>query len=160
MVVVGGKNSANTQRLVKISTSSGTITQAVETEEDIEWSTLAKCETIGVTAGASTPSWMIQRVVDYLGLMDKKNNKKNVRNISTRLLDLCAHLNFFAAFGAIAIYYSSCVLQGYSFKISGAFISFCYFLSMYLWNSLANLESTAHLGISRYQFYSKHQQIY
>jgi hypothetical protein len=36
-------------------------------------------------------------------------------------------------------------------------LSFLYFFSMYLWNSLTSVESTQHLGIGRFRFYSKHK---
>jgi 4-hydroxy-3-methylbut-2-enyl diphosphate reductase len=57
------------------------------------------------------------------------------------------------AFGAMAVYYTSCILQGLSPTLPGALLLFLYFFSMYLWNSLASIENTKHLGLSRYRFY-------
>ncbi|MDG5813694.1 4-hydroxy-3-methylbut-2-enyl diphosphate reductase [Chitinispirillales bacterium ANBcel5] len=158
LIVVGGKNSANTQRLAKISRDCGTPTQAIETEEELDWDALSQCNTIGVTAGASTPNWMITRVRDYLQFMDQ-TKKKSISNVSLHLFDIFANLNIFASIGAAVVYYVSCTLQGYPFTFKGAALSFLYFLSMYLWNSLASIESTQHHGISRYNFYSAHNKL-
>ncbi len=61
MIVIGGKNSANTTRLADLC-SKKCITHHIETadELDVEWfHNIAK---IGVTAGASTPDWLIREV--------------------------------------------------------------------------------------------------
>jgi (E)-4-hydroxy-3-methyl-but-2-enyl pyrophosphate reductase len=66
MVVVGGRASANTQRLGEIASSLGCPVFMAETEEDLDFDRLASFDTVGVTAGASTPTWMINRVVQAL----------------------------------------------------------------------------------------------
>lgn len=66
MVVVGGRNSSNTNRLAEISRAIGTKTFHIETDEEIVASDFEDVESIGVTAGASTPSWVIERVVEKL----------------------------------------------------------------------------------------------
>ncbi len=66
MVVVGGRNSSNTNRLAEISRGIGTPTFHVESDEEIAPDDFAAAETIGVTAGASTPKWVIERVVQKL----------------------------------------------------------------------------------------------
>ncbi|MBD3242522.1 MAG: 4-hydroxy-3-methylbut-2-enyl diphosphate reductase [Chitinivibrionales bacterium] len=158
MIVVGGMDSANTLRLASIAAKTGTPTQHVETEQDINWESIADCEAVGVTAGASTPHWMIRRVVEYLQLQARAE-EHSMRGIARGLFDLGIHLNGILALGAAALYYASCVLQGYAFRITGSVLAFLYFMSMYLWNSLANLEMTRHLGIQRYRFYSTHRPL-
>ncbi len=152
LIVVGGKNSANTQRLAKIAAESGTPTQLVETELEIDWNRIANCRTVGVTAGASTPNWMIKRVNDYLHFMDQ-TRKRSVPNLIWHILDITANLNIFVALGAVSVLYASSFLLGLPFSAGGAVVAFLYFLSMYLWNSLGNIESMEHHGISRYRFY-------
>jgi len=66
MVVVGGRNSSNTNRLAEISRAMGTKTFLIETDEEILESDFEGLVNIGVTAGASTPKWVIERVVDRL----------------------------------------------------------------------------------------------
>lgn len=69
MVVVGGRNSSNTNRLAEISRAIGAPTFLIETDEEIVPSAFEGCQTIGVTAGASTPRWVIERVVERLESM-------------------------------------------------------------------------------------------
>jgi 4-hydroxybenzoate polyprenyltransferase len=157
LIVVGGKNSANTQRLAKIAAECGTLTQLVETEQEIDWNRIADCRTVGITAGASTPNWMIKRVNDYLHFMDQ-TRKRSIPNIVWHVLDICANLNIFVALGAVSLLYASSFLQGLRFNAGGAIVAFLYFLSMYLWNSLGSIESMEHHGISRYRFYRAYRK--
>ncbi len=65
-IVVGGKQSANTARLRLICEEAGTPAYHVETAAEIEDSWIAEANTVGVTAGASTPDWLIEEVVKRL----------------------------------------------------------------------------------------------
>ncbi len=66
VVVVGGKNSANTTHLAKICESHNVPVYHIETAEEIKKDWFVGFEKVGVTAGASTPDWIIQEVVQYL----------------------------------------------------------------------------------------------
>ncbi len=67
MVVIGGKNSSNTTHLAEICKEQGTNTVHIETYQELEGNPeLEQAQTIGVTAGASTPEWLVQEVTDYL----------------------------------------------------------------------------------------------
>ncbi|MDR2591616.1 MAG: 4-hydroxy-3-methylbut-2-enyl diphosphate reductase [Chitinispirillales bacterium] len=158
VIVVGGKNSANTQRLVQIARERGTHTQAVETEDEIDWEPLRNSKTIGVTAGASTPNWMIKRVCDHLLLLSRTRGKNSMGALM-RLFDVMANLNLFVSSGAVAAYYASCVIQGMRFSLSGGAIALFYFISVYLWNSLTSIENTLHLDISKYRFYNRYPKL-
>ncbi|UCC69884.1 MAG: 4-hydroxy-3-methylbut-2-enyl diphosphate reductase [Armatimonadota bacterium] len=67
MIVVGGRNSANTARLSEICAATGTPTHHIETAEELTARWLQGARRVGVTAGASTPRWVIDRVVARLG---------------------------------------------------------------------------------------------
>ncbi len=62
MIVVGGRNSANTQRLAEVCSSS-VETHSIETAAEIEEGWLSRKQYIGVTAGASTPDEAIEEVI-------------------------------------------------------------------------------------------------
>ncbi len=66
MVVVGGKNSANTRRLASISRSNGKKTWQVEVAEELKGEEFKGISTIGVVSGASTPSETVEEVVKFL----------------------------------------------------------------------------------------------
>jgi small subunit ribosomal protein S1 len=62
MVVIGGRDSANTARLTQVCTRTGTPTYQVEDAEDLSPAWFTGLRLAGLTAGASTPDWVIERV--------------------------------------------------------------------------------------------------
>ena len=66
MVVIGGRNSSNTTRLAEICSAECPRAFHVESVDEISADWFAGCQTVGVTAGASTPESQITAVVDYL----------------------------------------------------------------------------------------------
>lgn len=66
MIVVGGHESANTRHLADVSRECGVTTHHVEEPSEIDASWLQGHEAVGVTAGASTPDFIIDAVVDRL----------------------------------------------------------------------------------------------
>lgn len=62
MFVIGGRNSANTNRLTELCEAAGVPTYHIETAAEIEDSWLAGKSKAGITAGASTPDWLIEEV--------------------------------------------------------------------------------------------------
>jgi len=63
VLVVGGKNSANTTQLTRLSESLGVKTYHIETADEIEAGWFDGVGTVGITAGASTPEWIIEEVI-------------------------------------------------------------------------------------------------
>ena len=66
MVVIGGRNSSNTTRLAEICAQECGKSHHIESVSEIDPAWFDGCETVGVTAGASTPEGQIREVVDYL----------------------------------------------------------------------------------------------
>lgn len=66
MIVVGGKNSANTKRLAEISAQFGTKTYQVESAQEVDSRWFEGIKKVGITAGASTPDEHITAVVDKI----------------------------------------------------------------------------------------------
>ncbi len=66
MVVVGGLNSANTQKLALLCRQNGTKTKHIESACDIDSSWFKDLKKVGITAGASTPDWIIREVVNKM----------------------------------------------------------------------------------------------
>ena len=61
MLVIGGKNSANTTRLAQLC-SEKCLTYHIETAAELQDEWFDKIKKIGITAGASTPDWIIKEV--------------------------------------------------------------------------------------------------
>ncbi len=66
MVVIGGYNSANTCKLVSICQDVGVATKHVETAAELQREWFEGVDKIGLTAGASTPDWIIREVIDKM----------------------------------------------------------------------------------------------
>ncbi|MBI4685978.1 MAG: 4-hydroxy-3-methylbut-2-enyl diphosphate reductase [Nitrospirae bacterium] len=60
MVVVGGKNSANTTQLAKLCRALSVPTYHIETGSELKPEWFRGAEKVGITAGASTPDWIIR----------------------------------------------------------------------------------------------------
>lgn len=66
MVIVGGRNSANTTRLAALCGAIGVPSYHVEGAEELSAQWFAGLEKVGVTAGASTPDWIIEEVISRM----------------------------------------------------------------------------------------------
>ncbi|MDB4349873.1 4-hydroxy-3-methylbut-2-enyl diphosphate reductase, partial [Omnitrophica bacterium] len=64
VMVVGGKNSANTRRLVEVCRKEGRAAYHIEKSTDINPSWLAGRRSVGIASGASTPDWVVQNIID------------------------------------------------------------------------------------------------
>lgn len=75
MLVIGGFNSANTSRLATLCREQQSRTYHIETSEQLEPEWFVDLEKVGITAGASTPQWIIEdvmtKVEKYCQLIDR-----------------------------------------------------------------------------------------
>ncbi len=72
MIVVGGRNSANTRKLAGIC-SEVTKTHLIETADELEDDWFVGVGTVGLTAGASTPDWIIEEVYNKMSDMGQND---------------------------------------------------------------------------------------
>ena len=66
MVVVGDRQSSNTRRLAEICRESCPHVRLIERAKDLDLSQLPQVDMVGITAGASTPAWIIKEVIDKM----------------------------------------------------------------------------------------------
>ncbi|MBA6294802.1 4-hydroxy-3-methylbut-2-enyl diphosphate reductase [Colwellia sp. MB02u-9] len=66
MLVVGAKNSSNSNRLRELAEKIGTTSYLIDTADDIDVSWLEGIEKVGVTAGASAPAILVKQVIEAL----------------------------------------------------------------------------------------------
>ena len=85
MVVVGGRNSANTQKLASICAEL-TKTYLIETAEELEVDWFNEATSAGLTAGASTPDWIIEEV--YQKMSEMNENEMDMANWLESFQDL------------------------------------------------------------------------
>ncbi|MDR0292188.1 MAG: 4-hydroxy-3-methylbut-2-enyl diphosphate reductase [Elusimicrobium sp.] len=112
VIVVGGKNSANTARLAKLCASLAPEVVHVETEKDLEGTDLVSPKTIFITAGASTPNWVIDNVS---AAVKDIRRKKTLPGLLTDLWAFAVNSSLYTAFAATALTYVCMRLQGTRF---------------------------------------------
>ncbi len=71
LYVVGGRHSANSNKLVETAREKCPRSFLIETADEINPVDLSGVQRIGISAGASTPDWMIQRVIERLRDIEK-----------------------------------------------------------------------------------------
>ncbi|MBW2484992.1 MAG: 4-hydroxy-3-methylbut-2-enyl diphosphate reductase [Deltaproteobacteria bacterium] len=130
MVVVGGKGSANTKRLAEIAEDMGCPVFLIETEDELDLDEVAKYECVGVTAGASTPTWMISRVVRILEAIPGKGESQ-LKQFGSKLLWLLLATNIYVSIAGGALTYAASRLQNIEPNLSHFLISVFYLFAMH-----------------------------
>jgi 4-hydroxy-3-methylbut-2-enyl diphosphate reductase len=69
VLVVGSRNSSNTNRLVEVASRAGCRSELVEDESELDLDWLAGASTVGITAGASAPESLVDGVVAALATL-------------------------------------------------------------------------------------------
>jgi len=160
MVVVGGFHSANTRRLAEVARSTGTPTVHVETADELDLDELAAYESIGVTAGASTPSWITNTVLERLRGIGR------ARSPLGRLWALLAGVvidgNLFVAAGAAALTYAVTKLlrldiDGIVDRVCLMLAAFGYIFSAYVLGRRGENEAGDGGPTRRGEFYRSHR---
>lgn len=80
MVVVGGAESANTQKLTRLCEQTGTPTYHIETSNQLDSQWFEGLRVAGLTAGASTPDWIIEEVERRMREMEETTNQEEMVN--------------------------------------------------------------------------------
>ena len=157
MVVVGGRNSANTARLAQLSREAGAETMLIETEEELDPDLVRGYQSIGLTAGASTPSWMIQRTLDRLRAITSGQP-----SMMDRLKDICQALvvsNASIAVGAAFMTLCAATLAGYRPEPAAALFAAAYVFAMYGLNQLHDTMTFKHNEPERYRFTLRNRRL-
>ena len=66
LLVVGSKNSSNSQRLVEVCRKSGVPAYLIDDHTEVRQEWLANVSTVAVTAGASAPEHLVEQLISYL----------------------------------------------------------------------------------------------
>ena len=156
MVVVGGKNSANTQRLGEIAKGMGCPVYLVETEDELDIESLAKYECIGVTAGASTPTWMINQIIRILEAIPSEGGGK-IRQFINKLLWLLLATNIYVSLAGGFLTYSCELLQNTVPRASHFLVSFFYLFAMHNLNRFTDRKEQKFNDPLRSLFYEKYR---
>ncbi len=156
VVVVGGRSSGNTQRLVEIAQATGVPTYYVETEMELDMKELRRYKTVGVTAGASTPHWLISNVVSMLK-HDWAYRHGSLAQLWQRLWRFLVKSNLYVALGAGCLSYTSSLLQSVEPLWRYFFVAFCYIYAMHILNNFTDAASKLNDPVQT-RFYGRHRR--
>ena len=159
IIVVGGKTSANTRRLVEISRNMGTETYHIETAKDLDLKKIGARDVIGVTAGASTPHWVTRNVVETL-----QNHQLYRKSPAQRLMVGLFHFLIFSslllAVGAAALTAMASILMKINPRPLHLLLSFFYVLSMHIVNKRMALPSDERLLYGGLKSFSRYKNAF
>ena len=158
VIVVGGHNSGNTRRLAEIARESGKPTYQIESETDldkIDTDALVAARHVGITAGASTPNWVIKKVYRALEALQVKR-EQSWRRIFFGLQRALLLTNIYVSLGAGCLSYASLKLQGFSQLFPYVLISMLYVQSMHILAHLTGSKADQYNDPERAAFYSKY----
>ena len=85
MIVIGGRNSSNTQKLYEISKKECENTYYIQTLVDLDLTTFESVSRVGITAGASTPNYIIKEVhssmaeLSFEQMLENDESKASIR---------------------------------------------------------------------------------
>ena len=158
VIVVGGKNSGNTQRLAQISQTSGKPVFHVETSAELDLDTLARARHIGITAGASTPNWIIKKISRELEAAHYRSKGPLARSVF-QFLRLLLLTNIYLAVGAGFLCYCASELRFAELSLPHIVIALLYVFSMHTLNRLTGIEEDRYNDPYRAAFYEKHMLV-
>ncbi|BEQ13399.1 4-hydroxy-3-methylbut-2-enyl diphosphate reductase [Desulfoferula mesophila] len=156
VVVVGGRSSGNTQRLAQVAADLGKPVFAVETAEELPREKLARLDTVGVTAGASTPNWLIKRVLRELGTL-RSEGEGHGSYLLRRVFRFFVRSQLLVALGAALMTCAASLLQGMRPHLSLAATAFFYIYAMHILNHFLDKEAGQYNDPDRAQFLIKHR---
>lgn len=159
LVVVGGYNSGNTRRLAAIAESVGTPCFHIEREDQLDQNEIRRFKTVGVTAGASTPNWMIRKVVQEL----EKIKGQGEYNWSVFFLQWVRFLlksNLMIALGAGCLSLTASRLRQAPLNWIYFAITFLHIYAMHILNHLLDRGAAEYNDPDRSQFYQQHRSVF
>ena len=156
IIVVGGHNSGNTRRLSDIARQAGKPVYHIESEAELDLDALSSADYIGITAGASTPNWIIKRVYRKLETLPSKGAfgwRKALYLLQRSLL----LTNIVVAIGAGSLCFACSKLQEIAFYSPQMFIAALYVQSMHILNHLMGRQSDRFNDPERSEFYIRYR---
>lgn len=168
ILVIGGKKSSNTRRLYEIAREK-TDAFLISDIADVQEMHLRRYKRVGITAGASTPDWLIEEVVEEV----RHLAKHPIHLFFEDILRFALYSNIFVALGAFFLSFAvadnvgigdtfSTVRKGESpsaLLLSGLLVAL-YYLSMSLLNVYINRRALRIGNRARYEFMYRYRYIF
>ncbi|MCX7678396.1 MAG: 4-hydroxy-3-methylbut-2-enyl diphosphate reductase [Spirochaetes bacterium] len=159
LVVVGGKNSANTRRLAALGTEHGIRTYHIENADELRTEDFNKSDYVFITAGASTPAWIINNVLEKLYNIQYRHYGFAV-NFLKRLFEFFVRTNIISSVSAFFITAFTSAFIGMRNGIMMPLASSLYLFSMYTLNNCLTALQLVESNPYKYSIYSKNKKLF
>ena len=157
MIIVGGKNSANTHRLEEISKSTNVPTFQIEGEKELDPEQLTHFNLIGITAGASTPNWVIEKVIASIRQMSFGNT--GLKGRLFQAFDFVIKSELFLGLGAACLYYANASLMNLKPKTLSLISVGLATFALHLLNHYTDPEYTSYRESYKLEFFNKNKMV-
>ena len=153
VIVVGGKASSNTKHLAELAQHYGKPVQYVETAAELDLTQFKGNETVGVLAGASTPTWLVDEVVDTMEQLGDAPSR------FTRFMFTAFGTPLLMAVGAALMTLGVHAWMGLGLSWRYPIITGTYLLAMYLLTPYLDPMGLGAKGPGRARFLERNQKI-
>lgn len=151
IVVVGGRHSGNTRRLLEVAQGTGRPAFLVETEQEIDPRWFEGINSVGVTAGASTPNWMLIRVLKRLEDISKRRESL-LTKVTKATLRFAFYTGILAALSVASVLVGiQAMTKANSDPMSPTIVALL-FISMLITARYVDRESLSYNDPNMYQF--------
>ena len=156
IVVVGGRFSGNTRRLAQVAAEENCQVYLVETEDELPRWEMAQLGTVGLTAGASTPNWLIKRVLREISSV-RSAREGGLAFWLRRVLRFFVRSQLLVALGAAGMAGAGSLLQGLDPQPALVGVAFFYIYAMHVLNHFLDKEAGQYNDPDRAAFLTKHR---
>ena len=140
---------------VQIAREAGLLTFHVETEEELDRAALGRMDVVGVTAGASTPNWMIQNVVREIEAIRGASDRSLTRWAASALKFMVMS-HFFGALAAFCLSYAALTLMGLAPPMVYPLITALYVYAMHAFNRVLDKGASTYNDPERARFHGRY----
>jgi len=155
--IVGGRNSANTRRLAELAKLQGKPAFHIETADELREIDVEAYRRIGVSGGASTPNWIIGRVVDHL--TGRLGKREEILRHLFKIWVFAVRTDIYSAAGAGFLSFAAMLLQGLPVDLLLILTASLYVYAMHVLNRFINRKASS-ISSFREESYLLHEKIY
>ena len=145
----------NTCRLAQVAMETGTQAIHIEDATEIDYKALGSVKKLAITAGASTPNWIIKDACAKVAI--QVQTQRPILGVLGRMRDFLLKTNLLLAGGAAGLTYACASAQGFSQIFVHSAIAMLYVLSMQILNNIFTNKSDTYNHPDRASFYKKHK---
>lgn len=158
MVVVGGYHSGNTLRLAEVARECAVPTYHIETEADLNKQEMARYSCVGISAGASTPNWIIRNVVKFLESIQPEQSDLKYR--LKRVFEFLGYGNIYVALGAALLQLVVQALTGLGGTPANSLMAALYVFAMHSLNIYLDRTAIQLNDPGRAAFYQRWKTVF